>query len=437
MLIGKYRLFRILGNGSSSTVKLGYHIITSLPVAVKIILKTSLEDNWTKNDFLSKVQIMKELDHPGIIKVLDFLEDESSFYIVMEYCGGGELFDFIISRKRVEEILAKRLFKQIVLSVQYIHSKDIVHRDLKPENILLNESNSIKIIDFGLCSKHCDELLYDRCGSSCYFSPESLISSSYYGKPADIWALGVILYALVDGSLPWNYKDSSRMFEQITKGDFPMPKSLSFQCQDLIKRILVPDPNQRITIESILIHPWLFGVGNVFPTTKSLEITEQRLNLSLGGFSAGDVKSQLGLSPRLPPIETFYPEGFKFQSNNFDNNYSPIQKSPQPRSISLNSVNINQFSDENSNNIIFSKTISHHNPEIVAQMVENILLQLGIQFKKTNSLLFNVTQNSLSIIIEICRLYGFKNIYIISFSKVLGENWDYTNFVSNILKMLK
>ena len=301
MLIGKYRLFRIIGSGTFSTVKLGYDMTTNQAVAVKIILKSSIADQSQLDSILKTIEILKMLDHPGIAKFIDFLEDETSYYIITEYCNGGELFDFIISRNRIEEPLAKRIFKQIVLTIAYMHQKGIVHRDLKPENILLTETRSIKIIDFGLSSDHADQPLHDRCGSSCYISPESLTQAEYYGIPADIWALGVILYTLVDGSLPWNYQDSNRMFQQITTGDFPMPKTISVQCQDLIKNILNPDPKLRFSTDQILMHAWLFGVGNVFPLPKEEDkMSGERLGLNIGGFSTGDVSSlRLPLQPTM------------------------------------------------------------------------------------------------------------------------------------------
>jgi len=434
MLIGKYRLYRVIGDGSFSKVRLGYHIFTNERVAVKIIAKSVLNDKDGVSGLLNTVEIMKRLDHPGIAKMIEFLEDEQAYYIVLEYCGGGELFDFIIARKRVEEPLAKRLFKQIALTVQYFHSMNIIHRDLKPENILLTESNSLKIIDFGLCSATADAACTDRCGSSFYIAPEALITSSYFGIPADIWALGVIMYALVDGSLPWNYQDSNRMYEQITTGDFPMPKGISVQCQDLLKRILNPDPIKRINIEGILTHPWLFGTGNVFPVQKPVEQSnENRLTLSSGGFSAGDVQMQLGMSSNKPSLETIYEDSVPMPQ--------PIpettrKKRVQPRSISLNSASMTEHVDDGTNvhhGVIFSKTISHRDPETVATSFEDVLLSQGVSFTRMGPLLFNLVSGDVQVTAEVCKLYGFRNVYILSFSRLHGDSWSYTQFVSSLL----
>ncbi|EAY18397.1 CAMK family protein kinase [Trichomonas vaginalis G3] len=453
MLIGKFRLFRVIGNGAFSTVKLGYDIVTNQPVAVKIIQKSSIPDQATLNGILQRNEILKSLDHPGIAKFIDFIEDESSYYIITEYCSGGELFDFIISRNRVEEPLAKRLFKQIVLTVAYIHSQNIVHRDLKPENILLTEAKNIKIIDFGLCSNHADLPLHDRCGSSCYISPESLTETQYYGIPADIWALGVILYTLVDGSLPWNYQDSNRMFQQITTGDFPMPATISLQCQDLLKSILNPNPNTRFSTDQILTHPWLFGVGNVFPLPKPVDsIADQRLGIGLAGFSAGDIKNQRNelQRPVIPPtnsLATIY-ENPMDPNQQFSLGFgqevqkpvvTPVKK-VTPRSVSLNLAAMAPSQNDNTtvhHGIIMSQTISNRDPTAVAINFENVLISKGITYKRADQLFFNISAPGLEITAEICRLYGFRNVYVVTFNRLQGEGWDYTKFIQALLADMK
>ena len=389
----------------------------------------------------------------------------------MEYCGGGELFDFIISRKRVEEPLAKRLFKQIVLAVGYIHSQNVVHRDLKPENMLLTETCSVKLIDFGLCNSNADKPLHNRCGSSCYIAPEALTKQEYMGIPADIWALGVILYSLVDGTLPWNYQDPKEMYQQITTGSFPIPNGISTQCIDLLKGILNPDVGKRLTIEEILMHPWLFAVGNVFPLPKTIspQLTEPRLNISVGGFSASNIRSDFNFnlpnpSPSLGTIceneQSTSP--LNIMNINTMNNPNPphvrnemlsrrgknqevctIRKNPiHPRSISLDAATMTEKS-ENDNQAsthhgsIMSQTISSRDPTIIAKYFEDTLQQYGIKYIKINPLLFQLTGSNLQLTAEVCRLYGFRNVYIISFKRLQGDSWGYTQFVSKFLNVFK
>jgi serine/threonine protein kinase len=445
MLVGKYRLFRVIGDGSFSVVKLGIDSFTNEPVAVKIIDKARITTPSERDHLVESAAILRRLDHPGIIKLHDFLEDESAFYFVLEYCGGGELFDFITARSRVEEPLAKRLFKQIVLAVEYLHGQNVIHRDLKPENLLLTDNCSIKIIDFGLANFHADQLLHDRCGSACYIAPEALATVPYSGVPADVWSLGVILYALVDGSLPWNYKEPSRMLEQITTGDFPMPRSISPQCQDLLKGILDPNPAQRYTLDAILMHPWLFGVGNVFPLPKvAFKPPEQHMPLALGGFSASDLRPALNFAvPVIPTtsLETIFEEN---PPQRPERRPPPKVRSrkPQPRSISLNAttspdVGADAGGTNTHHGPIMSQTISHRDPQVVATAFESTLVALGITHRKLSDLMFQLNALDLQVTAEVCKLYGFRNVYIISFKRIHGDSWTYAQFVQSILNAFK
>jgi serine/threonine protein kinase len=445
MLIGRYRLFRVIGEGSFSVVRLGIHSFTNEAVAVKIIPKTSLATPEARARFDARVAIVRRLDHPGIVKLLDVLEDDSAIYVVLEYCGGGELFDFITSRSRVEEPLAKRLFKQIVLAVDYLHSQNIIHRDLKPENILLTESCSIKIIDFGFANEHADDLLSDRCGSACYLAPEALGTDPYAGRPTDVWALGVILYALVDGSLPWHYEDPARMSNEISQAQFVMPPRISPQCQDLLRGILEPNPGQRFSADAILVHPWLFGLGNVFITQKvAFKPPEHHVTLTGGNFSASDVRPKLPLSgKRAPPtlLGTILEEEGRDVMERRPAP-KPREKAVQPRSISLNGrTNEGESEETDDTNTyhgpIMSQTISHRDPIAIASTFEATLARNRIIYRKMSDLLFQLSATDLQVTAEVCRLYGFRNVYIISFKRVRGESWTYAQFVQSILGRFK
>lgn len=450
MLIGKYRVTRVIGEGSFATVKLGYHIFTHEPVAVKIVAKQALRGPDDLRWLHQEVEVLRRLDHPGIVKLIDFTEDEGAFYVILEYCGGGELFDFIISRTRVEEPLARRFFKQICLTVSYIHSQGIVHRDLKPENLLLGQQNVIKLIDFGLCSTQRDIPLTNRCGSACYISPEALVQSSYYGAPADVWALGVILYALVDGSLPWNYQNSEQMFGQITRGEFPMPTMISPACQDLLRAILNPNPVTRITIDGILTHPWLAGLGNVFPMPRMVEkkVEEPRLNLSLGGFSLTDFRPNFTLGEAQPNLETIYE----------DPGQSPMRMMPVPpvehqvpripqkkveiRSISLDAgpMDDGHGGDGDASEhrgVIISQTVTHRDPDAMARKFEGTLMLLGVKYRRVSQLEFQLIDGELQITAEVCRLAGFRNVYVITFRRIKGDSWAYTQYVTRVLNEMK
>ena len=215
--IGDYILKQTIGEGSFSKVKLAVHKPSNNIVAIKIISKQNLSKN-NKLRTEREINILSSLNHPHIIHVIEIIQTESFYYIVMEYCPEGELFSYIVHKKRLSEEEASFLFYQIVNAVEYIHSKNISHRDLKPENILLLSNRSIKIIDFGL-SNYIDNKadLSTPCGSPCYAAPEMLKNKLYDGKKVDIWSIGIILYAMVCGYLPFDDKNTQRLYQKVLK----------------------------------------------------------------------------------------------------------------------------------------------------------------------------------------------------------------------------
>jgi serine/threonine protein kinase len=181
----------------------------------------------------------------------------------MEYVEGGELLEYIGKRGILEEIEVVHLFRQIIAALVYCHRLYIHHRDLKPENILLDkQSFQIKLVDFGMAAlQPLGSKLTTPCGSPHYAAPEVIKTTSYDGAKADIWSCGVILYVMLTGSPPFNYSDEQAdlnyLFRCIARAEYTMPENLSIEAQDLIRRILVPDPRRRISIEEIWDHPFL------------------------------------------------------------------------------------------------------------------------------------------------------------------------------------
>jgi len=178
----------------------------------------------------------------------------------MEYANGGELFDYIVEKTRIPQAEACRFFQSIIAGVRYIHSLNIVHRDLKPENLLLDFNKNIKIVDFGLSNtfdKKSNELLKTACGSPCYAAPEMIAGNQYCGEKIDVWSCGVILYALLCGYLPFEDSDTTILYKKILRGKFETPKEyLDDDAEDLICKILVQDPEKRISLDEIEAHPW-------------------------------------------------------------------------------------------------------------------------------------------------------------------------------------
>lgn len=264
--IGKYNLGHTLGKGSFSIVKEGQDIETQAHYAVKIIPKSNLNTEADIERFEREVRVLLKMDHPGIIKIYDFLVDSSYFYLIMDLCKGDTLLNRILQPGMMDEESAKPLFKQILDTVTYIHEKGIAHRDLKLDNVLVEPNGNIKIIDFGF-SKFANpgQMCMTPCGSPVYAAPEILDGQSYDGKLADMWSCGVLLYCLVTGELPWRSGNQMLVFNQIKKGSYDLPENLSENCKDLISKLLNSKPAERLTAVEASNHPWLEGIKITWP----------------------------------------------------------------------------------------------------------------------------------------------------------------------------
>ena len=175
----------------------------------------------------------------------------------MEYASGGELFDYIVKRKRLQEEEGSRFYQQIVSGIDYIHKIGICHRDLKPENLLLDDQNNIKIVDFGLSNVYKEgETLKTACGSPCYAAPEMIAGKRYQGLNSDIWSSGIILYAMTCGYLPFEDPNTSKLYKKILNCDYLIPGFISKMSKDLIQKVLNTDPSKRYTITDIKNHEW-------------------------------------------------------------------------------------------------------------------------------------------------------------------------------------
>ena len=209
-----------------------------------------------------EIKILKLLRHNNIIQIYQIIQTRSNLYLIMEYSSGGELFDFIVLKRRLSEMEACRFFQQIISGVEYLHKLQIVHRDLKPENLLLDHNKNIKIVDFGLSNIYAKgELLKTPCGSPCYAAPEMISGKKYSGLAVDIWSCGIILFAMVCGFLPFDDTNNEILYKKIASGDYKIPNFVGEKIRDLIKRILNTDPNKRFTIQQIKNHSW-FNIIN-------------------------------------------------------------------------------------------------------------------------------------------------------------------------------
>ncbi|XP_015740520.1 NUAK family SNF1-like kinase 2 isoform X2 [Coturnix japonica] len=251
----RYEFLETLGKGTYGKVKKARERSGKL-VAIKSIRKDRIKDEQDLIHIRREIEIMSSLNHPHIISVHEVFENSSKIVIVMEYASKGDLYDYISERQRLSEQEARHFFRQVVSAIYYCHKNGIVHRDLKLENILLDANGNIKIADFGLSNVYQqDKFLQTYCGSPLYASPEIINGRPYKGPEVDSWSLGVLLYILVHGTMPFDGHDYKTLVKQITNGDYREPTKLS-AC-GLIRWMLMVNPERRATIEDIATHWWV------------------------------------------------------------------------------------------------------------------------------------------------------------------------------------
>ena len=258
-----YKLGPILGSGSFGSVRLAIHILTGQERAIKSVKKSKIAQNPNeKSQFLAEIDILRQIDHPNVLKIFEFYEDANNYHLVTELVKGGELFEFIVSSGVLSESIAAHFLRQILIAVNYCHQIGIAHRDLKPENLLLEKRSpysNLKVIDFGASALYSDcKTLNSRFGTSYYIAPEVLKRS--YNEKCDIWSCGVILYILLSGKPPFGGKNDKEILARVSKGTYNFKgttwDSVSDAAKDLIKRMLEFNPALRISAEDALKDPW-------------------------------------------------------------------------------------------------------------------------------------------------------------------------------------
>lgn len=274
---GAYVLGSTLGEGEFGKVKLGWRKDGKHPsqVAIKLIKRDSiLKDLESEIKIHREINSLRLLNHPNIVNLVEVLKSGKYIGIVLEYASGGELFDYILQHKYLKENVAKKLFAQLVSGVDYMHLKGLIHRDLKLENLLLDKHKNIIISDFGFVNSYNrdrNDLMKTSCGSPCYAAPELVLTQlPYSGRKVDIWSLGVILYAMLSGYLPFDDDaenedgaDIVRLYNYICSTPLTFPEYVSPLARDLLRKIIVSDPEKRISMNEIRAHPWLAPHANL------------------------------------------------------------------------------------------------------------------------------------------------------------------------------
>ncbi|WOK99507.1 CBL-interacting protein kinase 23-like isoform X1 [Canna indica] len=274
--VGRYELGRTLGEGNFAKVKFAKNVETRESVAIKIFDKDKILRHKMVRQIKREISTMKLVRHPNVIEMYEVMASKTKIYIVLEFVDGGELFDKIARNGKLKEDEARKYFQQLINAVDYCHSRGVFHRDLKPENLLLDTNGVLKISDFGLSALSQqvreDGLLYTTCGTPNYVAPEVVKDKGYDGAKADIWSCGVILFVLMAGYLPFEDSNLASLYKKIFKANFSCPSWFSTSAKKLIKRILDPKPQSRITIPEILENDW-FKKGYQPPHFETVDVS--------------------------------------------------------------------------------------------------------------------------------------------------------------------
>ncbi|KAL0912033.1 hypothetical protein M5K25_017976 [Dendrobium thyrsiflorum] len=279
--VGRYELGRMLGEGSFAKVKFAKNVETGENVAIKILDKENVLRHKMIGQIKREISTMKLIKHPNVIRMYEVMASKTKIYIVLEFVTGGELFDKIATWGRMKEDEARKYFQQLINAVDYCHSRGVYHRDLKPENLLLDSNGVLKVSDFGLSALpqqvRDDGLLHTTCGTPNYVAPEVINNKGYDGAKADLWSCGVILFVLMAGYLPFEDSNLMSLYKKIFKADFSCPSWFSTSAKKLIKRILDPNPQTRITIAEVIENEW-FKKGYQAPSFETADISIDDVN---------------------------------------------------------------------------------------------------------------------------------------------------------------
>lgn len=247
----------MLGRGAFGKVNLAMHKLVRKLVALKSLNKESLTDEVQKQKLMKEVNLLLKLRHSTVVKNYETIETQKHIIIVMELCAGGDLLNYVRKRRRLKEPTAQKIFKQIIDGLSYIHSKNIAHRDIKLDNILLDGKGNVKIADFGV-SRQIQEgqIMREQCGTPAYIAPEILRNRGYTPN-VDLWSAGVVLFAMLYGTVPFKAQTMEELHQLILKGKYILKEDISEEARDLLRGLLEIDPKKRLSYRRIYKHPWL------------------------------------------------------------------------------------------------------------------------------------------------------------------------------------
>ncbi|RZC79408.1 hypothetical protein C5167_003600 [Papaver somniferum] len=422
-LFGKYEMGRLLGQGTFAKVYYAKEIHSGESVAIKIINKDQVRKEGLMEQIKREISVMRLVRHPNVVELKEVMATRGKIFFVMEYVRGGELFAKVANGKLTEDT-ARKYFQQLISAVDFCHSRGVSHRDLKPENLLLDENENLKISDFGLSAlpEHLrnDGLLHTQCGTPAYVAPEVLKRKGYDGSKADIWSCGVILYVLLAGFLPFQDENIMKMYKKVYKAEYVFPRWFSHDSKRLISKLLVSDPEKRISIESIMKVSWFH---------KGFSRASSFVNLaSMGG----------GTSP------------FKFDDDNNNTITKSVSKTPSPTkptkpaffnafelisSMSSGFDLSNLFESKKKTKSMFTSKLS-----AAAIMMKLESVAKGLRFKVAKVKAFKVKmqgseegrKGKLLITAEVFEVAP--EVAIVEFSKSSGDSLEYDKFCEDCVR---
>lgn len=403
--LGKYELGKTLGEGNFGKVKLARDTDCGQFFAVKILEKNKIVDLNNTDQIKREISTLKLLKHPNVVRLYEVLASKTKIYMVLEYVNGGELFDKISSKGKLTEAHGRKMFQQLIDGVSYCHNKGVFHRDLKLENVLVDAKGNIKITDFNLSAlpQHCraDGLLHTTCGSPNYVAPEILANRGYDGAKSDIWSCGVILYVILTGYLPFDDRNLAVLYQKIFKADVQIPRWLSPGAQNIIKKILDPNPKTRVTMDMIKEDEWFKEGYN--PANLEDEEEEEDVFIDDEAFSIHEVSLDGDQSPKSSAlINAFQLIGM---------------------SSCLDLSGFFEQEDVSERKIRFT---SNHSPKDLTEKIEDIVIEMGFKVHKKNGKLKVIQEDkahksldSLSVAAEVFEVGP--SLYVVELRKSYGD----------------
>ena len=299
-IIGKYQYIETIGVGSYSFVTLVQHIKTQQTFACKVVSRQMLTEMGVLSMFEQELRLLSSFNHPNIIKTFEIFYEKEYIYVIMEYCKNGDLASYTRYIRILPDNQIRAILHQMLSALVYLHTKKIAHRDIKLENILIDETFTAKLCDFGISRENPDgHLLETFCGSPLYIPPEVIMGTPYDGTKADIWSLGVTIYFLTVGHMPFEDESEARLFKKISKSPISYPATILPELKVIIEQMLAKDPSQRKSAAELLENPWLMGRHTMFSYSAMNKRLSPASKHREGSKSTKSVKKLVIIKPSL------------------------------------------------------------------------------------------------------------------------------------------